>query len=77
MFGKVYETVHAIKDAPARQIPGPRHRQLRHDHISNAVIATELGDPEAFLAGEVHDILDRTVSAMPKKARDLLEMLVG
>lgn len=76
VFGRTFEEIHAWKDAPAQQIPGPRHRQYRHDHLSNAIIAAELGDPQAFLAGELHDYLDKTVSALPKRARTILELLV-
>ncbi len=65
-----------MKDAAAPVAPGMRHRQWGHDHLSNALIAAQLGDPAAFLAGEYHDMLDKIVSSMPPVARKLIEGMV-
>lgn len=51
------------KDRPARYM-GRSHRRVRHDHASNLELAIRSGDPAALIYGEVHDAVDKSVSAM-------------
>lgn len=65
---KGYDWVDDRKDKPYKVL-GRRHRILYHDPATNLVLALETGDPKAFLAGALHDILDFTPSLKPKLKR--------
>jgi hypothetical protein len=56
---KGYGYVDRYKDAPFKVL-GRRHRILRHDLLTNLLLAVETGDPRAFLAGELHDLADQS-----------------
>ncbi|WP_297552128.1 hypothetical protein [Thermococcus sp.] len=58
VLGDDYELVNLVKDAPYRLFPGKKHRQYFHDRATNFWLGILLG-PKAFLAGELHDWLDR------------------
>jgi len=40
---------------------GRKHRKVLHDRLTNLFIGLLSGDFGAFLAGELHDLLDRSV----------------
>jgi len=58
VLGDDYELVNLIKDAPYKLYPGKKHREYFHDRTTNLVLGLIFG-PKGFLAGELHDWLDR------------------
>jgi len=58
LLGKPYSWVHRLKDSMWR-VDGPKHRRWWHNRATNIAVALLLGDPKAFLAGELHDLMDR------------------
>ena len=68
-LGRAHPEVHKFKDAPARLL-GPSHRKLFHDHITNMLLGLVYG-PEAFIAGELHDLLDFSTTKLKRKNRNL------
>jgi len=58
VLGDDYELVNLIKDAPYKLYPGKKHREFLHDRETNLWLGLLLG-PRAFLAGELHDWLDK------------------
>ena len=57
ILGNGYEYVHKMKDKPSKYL-GKGHRVLFHDHATNVAIGIISGDPKAFLAAELHDLMD-------------------
>lgn len=65
---KGYGYVDRFKDSPFKVL-GRRHRILRHDPLTNILLAVEKRDPRAFLAGELHDLVDRGFSRVNKSSK--------
>ncbi len=58
VLGDDFELVNLIKDAPYKLYPGKKHREYFHDRTTNLILGIVLG-PKAFVAGELHDWLDK------------------
>ena len=54
---KKLEWVCAMKDKPSKWL-GRGHRVLFHDHATNLAIGLISGDYRAYIASELHDLLD-------------------
>jgi hypothetical protein len=67
VLGKAMPEVHRFKDGPAKYL-GKHHRRLFHDHLTNILLGMAYG-PEAFISGELHDLLDRAESALKRPRR--------
>lgn len=67
ILGKAMPEVHRFKDGPAKYL-GKNHRRLFHDHLTNMLLGAAYG-PEAFISGELHDLLDRADSALRGRPR--------
>ncbi len=68
LLGDEYGYVHRFKDRPARYL-GKRHRILFHDNATNIALALVSRDPKVYVAGLLHDLLDRADTQLryPKK----------
>jgi len=70
IFGTDFDRVHAEKDRPAK-ILGPSHRRVAHDPLSNIIIAVTQypSDPlRAFVAAQVHDLVDVASTSLKRSA---------
>jgi hypothetical protein len=67
VLGRAMPEVHRFKDGPAKYL-GKHHRKLFHDHLTNILLGVVYG-PEAFVSGELHDLLDRAESALKREIR--------
>ncbi len=70
LFGRTFDRVHAQKDVYAKYL-GPSHRRIAHDPLSNMIIAAVEypNDPlRAFLAAQVHDLVDQASTSLKRSA---------
>ena len=66
-----YEFVHKLKDRPSKWL-GKGHRVLFHDAATNMAIGLVSKDPNAAIAGMLHDWLDFTETKLRRSAKNRL-----
>jgi len=69
LLGRSYTRIHRAKDSMWR-VEGVRHRRWWHNRATNIALALLLGDPKAFLAGELHDLMDKMQRNKKMKGRN-------
>jgi len=67
VLGKKLGYVHRFKDAPYKVL-GRKHRVLFHDHATNLMLGLLFGR-EAFISGELHDLLDGVESWLKRQQK--------
>jgi hypothetical protein len=58
LYGKEYDWIHAIKDAPVKNL-GFKHRAAMHDEETNLLLILISKDLTVYFVSQLHDMCDK------------------